>query len=77
MTDKLREIADHADIIVNGYSFTREGEMVRVLNLNNPEKASVLRVSGELLETNMDDIEICIVQGYLSRNLRFLEDSDA
>lgn len=77
MTDKLREIADNADIIVNGYSFTRQGEAIRVLNLNNPEKASVLRVSGELLETSMDDIEICIVQGYLSRNLRFLEDSNA
>lgn len=41
MTDRLREIADHADMIVNGYSFTRQGEAIRVLNLNNPEKAAV------------------------------------
>jgi len=75
--DELRKIADRADLIVNGYAYTRQGESVRVLNLNNPDKASVLRMSGELLETNMDDIEICIVQDYLARNLRFLEDSDA
>ena len=66
MSNRLKEIADQADIIVNGYSFTREGELVRILNLNNPDKASV-----------MDDIEICIVRAYLAKNLRFLEESDA
>ena len=54
MTEKVREIADQADMIVNGYSFTKEGESVRVLNLNKPEKATVLRLDGETLETSMD-----------------------
>ena len=74
MTDKLKSIADGADIIVNGYSFTRQDDLIRVLNLNNPEKASVMRMDGEPLETSMDDIEIRIVQEYLARNRRFLED---
>ena len=59
MTEKLKRIADDADIIiVNGYSFTKQGDLIRVLNLNNPEKASVMRMDGETLETSMDDIEI-------------------
>lgn len=31
----VKEIADKADMIINGYAFTREGEYVRVLNLNS------------------------------------------
>ena len=30
--DKIREIADRADMIVNGYAFTRENGQIRVLN---------------------------------------------
>lgn len=77
MTDKLREIADRADMIVNGYSFTVQGDTVRILNLNNPDKASCMRLNGELLETSMDDIEVRIVQEYLAKNRRFLEESYA
>ena len=33
--DKIREIADKADMIVNGYAFTRENDHIRILNLNN------------------------------------------
>ena len=73
MTDRLREIADNADLIVNGYSFTKNDERVQVLNLNRPDKATVLSMDGEALETSMDDIEIRIVQDYLARNKRFLE----
>ena len=73
MTDRIREIADRADMIVNGYAFTMQEENVRVLNLNNPEKAAVLRMNGEMLETNMDDIELCIVQSYLEKNRGFME----
>ena len=32
----IREIADAADVIVNGYAYTKDGENIRVLNLNNP-----------------------------------------
>ena len=39
----IKEVADAAEMIVNGYAFTRDGENIRVLNLNNPEKAAYLR----------------------------------
>ncbi len=32
--EKIKEIADRADMIVNGYAFTRENDQIRILNLN-------------------------------------------
>lgn len=40
--DKIKEIADKADMIVNGYAFTRENDQIRILNLNNLDKALVI-----------------------------------
>lgn len=37
----IKNIADGADIIVNGYAFTRKDDGIHVLNLNNPDKAVV------------------------------------
>ncbi|MCD8013597.1 MAG: hypothetical protein LUG99_10550 [Lachnospiraceae bacterium] len=37
MTD-IKEIADNADVIVNGYAFTKCDLGYRVLNLNRPSK---------------------------------------
>ena len=59
--DKIKQIADQADMIINGYAFTREKNRIRILNLNNPEKALVISEDGSVLETTMADIEICIV----------------
>lgn len=73
MTD-IKVVADAADMIVNGYAFTRCKEGFRVLNLNRPDKAVVLSEKGEILETSMDDIEIRIVSAYLEKNRKFLED---
>lgn len=70
----IQEIADNADIIVNGYSFTKENAFIRVLNLNNTEKAAVFSLNCELLETTMDDIELDIVIEYLQKNLKYMED---
>ena len=70
--DKIDEIAQNANFIVNGYAFTCENEKVRVINLNNMDKATVLNMSGEVLMTSMDDIEISIVQKYWERNKQFV-----
>ncbi len=70
----IREIANGSDLIVNGYSFTRCEQGFRVLNLNKPDRASVLSPDGEVLETSMDDIELSIVLDYWKRNARFLEE---
>ena len=70
----IKNIADKADFIVNGYAFTREGDYIRVLNLNCPDKAIVFGTDGEVLETTMDDIEISIASHYLEQNLKYMED---
>ena len=73
MTSKLQAIADNADVIVNGYAFTKSNDRISVLSLNKPDRAAVLRPSGEVLETSMDDIELSIVTEYLQRNLKYME----
>lgn len=70
----ILQIADLADIVVNGYAYTRENNHVRVLNLNHPERACVITCEGDVLETSMDDIEIGIVQDYYARNKKYMED---
>lgn len=75
--DKIREIADQADMIVNGYAFTRENNQIKILNLNNLDKALVISEDGEVLETTMDDIEIRIVLDYWNSDRKFMEDEDA
>ena len=70
----IKEIADAADVIVNGYAYTKDGENVRVLNLNNPEKAVYLSRAGEVLETSMDDIELEIVLEYYQKNSKYMEE---
>ena len=54
------KVADAADMIVNGYAFTRCTEGYRVLNLNLPDRAAVFSKDGRVLETSMDDIEVRI-----------------
>lgn len=75
--DKIKEIADRADMIIDGYAFTREKNQIRILNLNNPEKALVISKDGKVLETTMDDIEIHIVLDYWNKDREFMEDENA
>ncbi len=37
----VMEVADKADMIINGYAFTKEPDFIKVLNLNNPENAGI------------------------------------
>lgn len=52
----VKNIADKADMIVNGYAFTKEGDYIRVLNLNCLNHAAVI-YDNQVIETNMNDIE--------------------
>ena len=70
----VQQVADAADMIVNGYAFSRCPEGFRVQNLNRPDRAVVFSPAAEVLETSMDDIEIQIVRGYLEKNRALLED---
>ena len=73
MTD-IMQTADKADMIINGYAFTKDKDFIRVLNLNNPEKAVMLDKLGDVLETSMDDIEIQIVKTYWNKNKALMEE---
>ena len=70
----IKNIADKAEIIVNGYAFTRKENRIHMLNLNRPDKAVVFSADGEVLETTMDDIELSIASRYLLQNLKYMED---
>ena len=70
----IEAVANKADVIVNGYAFTREEDGIHVLNLNSPDKAVVFSKEGEVLETTMDDIELSIASRYLKQNLKYMED---
>ena len=67
------KVADKADMIVNGYAFTKDGQNIRVLNLNGSDRAAVISNESAVIETSMDDIEIAIVMDYYNRNRKFLE----
>lgn len=70
----ILEVADAAELIVNGYAFTKAGDNVKVLNLNNSEKAAYLSQEGDVLETSMDDIELDIVLEYYQKNRKYMEE---
>lgn len=70
----IRVVADNADMIVNGYAFTADGENVRVLNLNNADSAAVIDVKGKVIETTMNEVELDIVMEIYSRSKCYMED---
>lgn len=70
----IKTIADNADVIINGYAFTRNDDSIQVLNLNCPDKAVVFSADGEVLETTMDDIELSIASRYLQQTQKYMED---
>lgn len=69
----VRDIADKADMIINGYAFTNNNGQIRVLNLNSPGHATVI-YEEKIIETNMDDIENEIVMEYYENNKKYMED---
>ena len=73
MPDVIK-IADEADLIVNGYAFTKFELGYKILDLDNTEHALVLSKEGEILETTMNDIEIQIVIEYFEKNRKYMEE---
>jgi len=69
---KAREIADSADLIVNGYAFEKIGDKVRAVNMRTG-KAAVFANGGEMIETSMDDLDVSLALKYLRENARFME----
>ena len=49
----IKQVADVADMIVNGYAFTRCTEGYRVLNLNRPDRAAGHTLRSDLNVVNL------------------------
>ena len=64
------EIAEAADLVLNGYAVTRDGENFKVVNLHTG-KAAYIVASGELSETNMDEVESEIACRIVNENRRY------
>ena len=72
--NELENIVSNAQMIVCGYAFTQnEDGFMHVVNIHAPHHALVMTNDGEVLETNMDDIEISIVRKYWYRNKNIVE----
>ena len=76
--NELKKIADQANMIIAGYSFTKEKDgFIRILNLENTDEACLLQNDGAMLETTMDDITLLKVQSYYLKNKEFMEEENA
>ena len=72
MSEDLETIAMHAELIVSGFAFSREKDLVRVINLNCPDDALVIDKNERVIETTMDDIAIAIVMEIYDHNKQYL-----
>ena len=68
---KAIEIAETADLVLNGYAVTRDGENFKVVNLHTG-RAAYIMASGELSETNMDEVESEIACRIVNENRRYI-----
>ncbi|MCR5502239.1 MAG: hypothetical protein K6F53_04480 [Lachnospiraceae bacterium] len=75
--EKVKRIADDADMIIRGYAFKRDGDFIRVFNINDGESAMMMTPEGVMLETNMDDIQQVIVKRIWEQDSQYMEGADA
>lgn len=68
----IKEIADKADLIVNGYAYTRDRDYIRIINLNSLNHTAVI-YNDKIIETNMDEIETQIVLDYYIQDKDFIK----
>ena len=74
----VKQIADEADVIIDGYAMIKKdaGNTV-IVNLNREGHAALILPSGEVCETSMDDIEQEIALGYYYRAKQYMVDDYA
>ena len=76
--EEIKAVAEKAMMIVCGYAFSKTEEgFIRVVYLHPRYHALVMTSEGEITETNMNDIEISIVQKYWIRNKKLMEQAYA
>ena len=76
--DMKKEIADAADMIVNGFAFTKTGNNVQIVTLNKKQAhVMIIDRSGKVLESSMDPIEQTIALEIWDKDAEFMEEADA
>lgn len=73
----IEELANEAEVIIDGFAFVRFENGIRIFDLNNKKGVAVISKDGKLVETNMDDIELKIAQKYLNRAEKYMEVDNA
>ena len=74
---ELQDIADKAKMIVSGYAFSeRDDGLISILNLNHHESTMVIKLDGEIVETNMGQPEQKTVREICRKNLHFMEEAE-
>lgn len=71
--ERAKKIADGADMIINGYAFTKAADLVRIININNLKNACVINSNDEIIETTMSDIEMQIVLDFYKKDKKYME----
>ena len=72
--ERLKEIADAADMIIRGYAFKRnEDGFIQILNLRFPDSALVTDEDGRVTASNMADIEEVLVQNIWKRDSKYMK----
>lgn len=75
---EMNEIINNAQMIVDGYAFMQKKDnLLHIVSLHAPFHALIVSKNGEVLETNMDDIEISIVLNYWNRNKKTFSEAYA
>lgn len=71
--DRKKEIADQAEVIINGYAVIKNDIGILVVNLNADNASAVFDRNDEMLETSMDNIDLAIVHDYLIKSKKYME----
>ncbi len=72
--EKIREIADKADMIIKGYAFTRNDEgLIQVIYLGDSASSMIITADGERVATNMDEIEQALVLDIWKKDSKYME----
>lgn len=69
----VEKIALEAEVIIAGFAMLEEGDLVKVVNLNNARGVAVFKRDGVLVETNMDPVELSIARANMLESLTYME----
>ena len=68
----IEQIANEADVIINGYAVSACKEGVRVDNLNTGCGCAIFKQDVTLIETNMDGIELELAKTYAQNAQKYM-----